>query len=50
MDEIKCGECRFHMHDQDNDEWVCNNPDSECYGCETYYSDTCDDAEERGML
>ena len=43
-DEI-CGKCYYHR--KHYDEWCCDNPDSECYGCATEYNDTCEDFEDR---
>lgn len=42
-----CGRCIWHRKGPD-DEWYCNNEDSENYALETGYEDTCDDGfEER---
>ena len=44
--EEKCGKCLHHRYE--DGEWICNNPDSECYGCYTEYNDICNDGfEER---
>lgn len=40
-----CGKCVYHR--KEYEEWVCNNPDSECFGCATEYNDKCSDFEER---
>lgn len=40
-----CGKCLHHR--RDNEEWVCKNPESECYGDYTEYKDACDEFEER---
>ena len=40
-----CGQCYYHR--KQSEEWICNNPDSECYGCYTEYRDTCDEFEDR---
>ena len=40
-----CGKCMHHRYE--DGEWICNNPDSECYGCYTEYNDECDEFEER---
>ena len=40
-----CGKCLHHR--KENEEWVCTNPDSDCYGCWTEYRDGCDDFEDR---
>lgn len=44
-DEEICGKCKYHR--KENEEWVCTNQDSECWGCYTEYRDTCDCFEER---
>lgn len=44
-EERICGKCIYHRYD--DGEWVCNNPDSECYGCYTEYRDSCNDFETR---
>lgn len=46
MDEI-CGYCLHHR--KELEEWICKNPDSECYGCYTEYRDTCDEFEDRSL-
>ena len=43
-DEI-CGKCLHHR--KECEEWICKNPESECYGCYTEYNDTCDEFEAR---
>ena len=40
-----CGKCIHHR--KRNEEWICDNPESECYGCYTEYNDSCNDFEER---
>lgn len=40
-----CGHCRFHT--KDGPDWVCENEESEYYGCETEYGDCCDAYENR---
>lgn len=45
MVEEICGKCIHHR--KEDEEWICNNPNSECWGCCTEYRDTCDDFEER---
>ena len=40
-----CGKCIHHR--KQNEEWVCVNPESECYGCWTEYRDGCDEFEDR---
>ena len=46
-DEYKenCGHCLHHRNI--DGEWICVNPDSECYGCYTEYNDECREFEER---
>lgn len=44
-DEI-CGKCKFHRT-ADDGTWICNNEDSECFGCATEYRDCCMDFEDR---
>lgn len=44
-DEKICGTCVYHRHV--DGEWVCNNLESECYGCYTEYRDACNSWEER---
>ena len=34
-----CGKC-YHHH-KHYDEWCCDNPESEFYGCATEYNDSC---------
>ena len=43
--EELCGTCIHHR--KENEELICKNPDSECYGCYTEYRDSCDSYEER---
>lgn len=45
IDEEICGKCIHHR--KEIEEWICHNPDSECYGCYTEYRDTCDKFEDR---
>lgn len=40
-----CGKCLHHR--KEDEEWICKNPNSECWGCYTEYRDTCGDFEER---
>lgn len=40
-----CGTCISHRNE--DGEWICNNPDSECFGCYTEYRDTCNSWDER---
>lgn len=44
----KCyGTCKWHKRDDWDDEWVCDNKDSDCHGANTEYQDSCTDYEER---
>ena len=44
-EDENCGHC---IHHRKNDGcWICTNPDSECYGCYTEYTDTCEEFDER---
>ena len=43
FDEELCGKCKHEA--KDGDDFVCNNPDSECYGCCVNYRDCCADFE-----
>lgn len=42
-----CGTCKYHFKDNSTGEWTCGCPDSENYGIETGYNDSCDEHEER---
>lgn len=44
-----CGECQYHRPPEipGQDDWWCNNGQSENYAMETDYEDTCDEWEER---
>ena len=44
-EDENCGHCVHHR--TVDGEWVCHNPESECYGCYTEYNETCDCFEER---
>ena len=46
MIEECCGTCEFHRKDREED-WYCNNQDSEMYTCYTDYSYRCEDYEVR---
>ena len=39
-----CGNCKHHCI---MDDWVCTNEESDYYGIETGFDDTCEDFEER---
>lgn len=45
MDEEEkvCGTCKFNIFDHECSEFVCNNPESEGYGCGTMYSERCEE-------
>lgn len=48
-DTVVCGHCKWHKSDPwdwEND-WACTNENSDCYGSETEYLDTCPDFEAR---
>ena len=42
-----CGTCIYNVFDGDCNEFVCDNEQSDCYGCMTMYPDTCDGWEEK---
>ena len=44
MDEEEkvCGTCKWNQFDRMCNEFVCDNPDSEGYGCQTMYWDSCE--------
>jgi len=44
MDEEEkvCGTCRWNQFDRMCSEFVCDNPESEGYGCQTMYCDSCE--------
>ena len=47
----KCGECVYNRRDwtnPKNTDYYCGNEDSDNYGCNTEYSDGCEDGEEKG--
>lgn len=41
-----CGNCKYHKYI--DDEWVCDNEESENYGLETEYADGCVDEVKKG--
>lgn len=49
MNEKCCGTCKYHVPGEvpGEEDWICNNGESEYYGLETGYSDECMDYEER---
>jgi len=42
-EEKCCGNCAFHSRANDEDDWICENPDSDNYGVWTEYGDSCDE-------
>lgn len=42
---MMCGNCECHK--RIDGEWACDNPESENYGMETEYSDSCMDCIEK---
>ena len=41
-----CGACKYNKRDwtnPNNPNFYCNNEMSDCYGCNTAYTDTCDE-------
>lgn len=49
-EERICGTCACNVRDwtnKDNTDFYCKNPDSYCYGCNTAYTDGCEDWEEK---
>lgn len=48
MDEERvCGTCAYNTFDRMCSEFVCDNEDSEGYGCGTMYSESCDGWKEK---
>ena len=47
MKDECCGTCKYHCYANDEDDWVCENPNSENNGVWTDYEDFCNDYEER---
>lgn len=43
-----CSTCAWNKRDRETHEWTCSNEESECFGCFTGYSDSCDEYEARG--
>lgn len=37
----RCGNCIWHIHN--GTDWICSCEDSEAYGLETEYTDTCEE-------
>ena len=42
-----CGTCNYHCRADDEDDWTCENEDSEFYAVWTDYEDCCDHYERR---
>lgn len=47
MTEKCCGTCKYHQHEDIDDDWVCVNADSPHCTDWTEYNDYCEDWEER---
>ena len=48
MNEVKCcGNCRYHLFDEDQDDWECRNIAADAYLSWTGYGDCCEDFEQR---
>lgn len=43
-----CGECKYNKYDRTDQDYYCGNDHSDNYGCNTAYSDCCEDYEEKG--
>lgn len=43
--ELICANCKYNTKDDEN--YYCNNEDSDCYGLPTMYDDSCEDFEEK---
>lgn len=45
-----CGKCEYHKLEQigNSAEWVCANKESDNYGMETEYRESCEEFKERG--
>ena len=44
-DEECCGFCKYHR--KDGKDYICDNEESECYGCSTMFRDYCEEYAER---
>lgn len=42
-----CGNCKYHVHEEIDDGWVCTNEQSRYCTDWTEYEDSCEDFEER---
>lgn len=47
MNDECCGTCKYHCRADGEDDWTCENEDSEYYAVETDYEDYCDHYEGR---
>lgn len=47
MGNVCCGKCKWNRWSTDAGGFVCSNEESENYGLETGYSDSCVDGERR---
>ena len=47
-DEQYCGNCAFHR--REGKDWICDNEESDCYGCATEYRDICECHREKGEV
>ena len=43
-----CGECKYHVHEDHSDGWVCANANSDYHADWTDYNDTCEEWHYRG--
>lgn len=48
IDGQVCGECMYSVRNEDDD-WVCNNPESDYYIDYVDYHDSCDSFSPRGI-
>lgn len=42
-----CGNCSHNEYNRAEEEFYCGNERSECFGCPTFYDDSCEDWEEK---
>ena len=48
MSEVKCcGKCRYHVFDDEEDDWFCDCPMADAFLSWTGYEDCCEDFEAR---
>lgn len=43
MEHRCCGTCQAHQYDEVEQDWACDNPNSECYSDFTAYRDVCEE-------